>query len=443
MWLTLLVIAFLTWYEWFLFRKSKYFFVHSLFLVPLFATIFFIDHNASRVFHGLDRDAVPPIVKLIPVYVATFLMYRRRVPIRMGRQPIPVLLINGFLAWLLISTLISALWMGEWVPAFIVSFSIPIFWVVFNSQNVHEELSAIALASLFDRALLQVYYLSFFSVYILSLYYSISSGLTSSLLDSRAVGSIFASTSAIVFCVLYTPLLADITRTRYPYAVMALVCVLSLSKTALFLVPLSALLIYKNHKQHFKANRLRYYFLAGVCVLAFLYLMQTQWYEILAKFWVGKFTLGAGQSSFLEKAYFTRMKLYKVALDLIAKYPFGIGMGNFELFQQWGYKDPHNFVLTMLVEAGWIMGVPMILALVWIFARLFGDALKAARITFLHYTLCTVFLIYFTSSGVLAITGYPGMSVVYYTPFYGVAIFFHLNRYLRAGGPNPENQAKE
>lgn len=432
MWFTLVAISIFILFQIFLYRRGKFFFIHSLFLIPLHATLFFIDHNAARVIPGLARDSVYPVIKLLPVYITTLLLYKCRVPSEPNRKKIFVRVINFFLLWLFTSTVISAFLLQESNPLLIASFTAPVFWVFFNSENIHTELADMKEAAPFDKNMLQLYYLGFFTVYILSLYYSVASGITSSLLDSRNAGSIFASSSAIVYCILFAPLLSQFSDKKYPYIIMILICVLSLSKTALFIVPMGTLMLYRYFNSHFKKHKIKYLFALMVIIILFMFFMQTQAYDVLAKFWSGKFALGNKQASFLEKAYSTRMKLYKIALDLIASNPMGIGMGNFELFQQWGYKDPHNFVLTVMVENGWIAGPIFLAVFFYTCFRIFVSAIRAPRISFVHFSMVTISLIYFSASGVLATTGYSDLNIVYFTPFYGVAIFFHLNVFLRA-----------
>jgi len=440
MWLTWLVIAGFLGLQVALFRRGRFFFTHSLFLIPLHASVFFVDHNASRVFTGLAVDAVPPFIKLLPIYVTIALLFLKRIPRPPGGEVGLIRVCNAFLLWYAATTLGSAVWLKSLLPLFYLSFSVPLFWVFLNASNIHTEWQEWQEEhGKKDVVLLFGAFLGFILVFAAGLYYSLSAGLTTSLLDSRGVGSIFASTSAVVYCLLYAPMLTRYTGRALPYWVLVAVSVISLSKTAVLLMPAGVLMLLRNNKAHFLKHKVRYGLMLAGLGAGCLYALGTAWGETLVDLWSLKFTLGGDQTSLLEKAYETRMEMYGVAVDLIKSHPLGIGLGNFERYHHLGYRDPHNFALCMMVEGGWVMAVPFLGGLLIALLRAMRSALVSPRMTYLQFILISFLLISFSSSGVLASTGSSAQSAIYYTPFYGAAFFFHLNALFGAGGFTPRD----
>jgi hypothetical protein len=421
MWLTIFVIVVFSLYISYLFDRGRYFYLHSFFLVPLYPIIFFVDHNGHYLTGGDDVDSVHYVAKLLPLYLNIFYLLLRFRPRILKKLSFTIVVVNVFLLYNVALSIVYAIYHSSTLPLFYISYSVPIFAIYFNSRNFAEEVAQIRRSVATDKKLLDLYFIAFLFVYAASIYYSIRASVTTSLLDSRGVGSIFASTSALVYCLMYAPLLVAINRKKWPYAATIAISVTSLSKTALLILPAFLILLYRR----FRNNVLKYaayYTIVALILIALLPMLAS---TDLAAEWAVKFSLDTGQS-FLEKFYMTRLQLYEDALHVIRDYPFGIGVGNFELYSHDNYRDPHHFILAILSESGLIVGTLFVLVV-------FGAFLKAlAQIAngvyeFNHFSIISVFLVYVFSGGVLQTVGTSEFSTIYYTPFYGVVIFQLLN----------------
>lgn len=417
MWLTIIVICFYCLYISALFQRNKYFFLHSIFLIPMYSSVFFIDHNAHFINYALQSDSVHYAVKLLPLYLNTVYLILRFKTKAGKKLSVITVVVNAFLLYNLLLSIIYSVYHSSMLPLFYSSYSIPLFIIFFNSSNFMYEVADICQSAVPDKLLLQVYFIGFIVIYVSSIYYSISSGITTSLLDSRGVGSIFASTSALVYCVLYAPLLSKITGRKWPHVVTIAVGVTSLSKTAFLMLPAYAIYILRKLKKNLIKNII--YFPVGAVLLI---VAVQQWTPPeLQEQWALKFALGSNET-LLDKSYLTRVDIYQDALDVIHEFPFGIGVGNFENYSHGGYRDPHNFVLNALSESGLLFGSLLILVIFTCFVRTAIQVSKG-NYDYNHFSLITIFAIYTTASGVLLTTGSSEFSTMYYTPFYGVVIF--------------------
>lgn len=405
-----------------LFIRGRFVYLHSLFLIPLFPLIFFIDHNAHFVNYRFASDTVHYLVKLAPLYLTTILLLGVYRPRRYaGKVPLSVFTGNLFFLYMLGLALVYSVTHKSWLPLFYVSYSLPLFALFFNARNLAEEIAVIRNDPGPDRFALLVYFLIFIGVYVAGLYYSLSSGLTTSFLDSRGVGSVFASTSVLVYCVLFAPLLTSITKNVVPHVITIAVGIIALSKTALLLLPGYALMLIGPGEKRFR-RALAVFFVGAVIVVA------TSWIWMptgLIELWKIKFALENDQT-FLQKAYLTRLSIFSDALNAIQNAPLGIGIGNFERYSTQGYRDPHNFVLNVAVESGVLWGAVAAIVLVVVFLQNVRLAARG-RVTYVEFTLITVCLIYATAAGILLTSGSSLGSPIYYTPFYGVAIMALLN----------------
>lgn len=433
--ITIAIIIIFSVYQYFLYRRKTLVFLHFFYLIPLHASIFFVDHNVDKIFQGLQPDSTAPVVKMVPVYLATAMMWKLRRPASVAGWETGAKIVNLYLLWSCLVTAVSAFVFESMLPIFVCSYTFPLFWLFFNCGNIHEEVKAAQTPTRFDALALQAYFVTFFVIFLFAIYYSIISGLSRSLMDSRNVGSVFASTSAIVYCVLYGSLLVQITGRKYPYAITAIVSIISLSKTAVFLLPGALLISARIFPGHFRKHRRVYGVAMLVFVGGFLYVSQQSWFADLWELWKFKFTLGDDESSLMAKAYSSRLEIYEVALDLIRRFPLGIGVGNFERFHHLGYRDPHNFVLNELVEGGVFLGIPFLFVMLVVFLRQVKRAIASTFAPFYRFPIITLSLVYFTSAGVLATTGTSELTPIYYTSFFGVALFFHLNMAMRSLEP--------
>jgi hypothetical protein len=416
MWVTVISIAAFCVYLTVLFARSRYFYLHSFFLIPIFPVVFFIDHNAHYVIEGLQSDSAHYVFKLLPLYLNTFYLLLRFRPKRYARVPVMPLLVNGYLAYTLLMAAMFSYDRASWLPLFYASYSLPLFALFVNSRNFADEVRVMRNSRDGEKALLQAYFAVFVLVYAASLAYSIGVGVTESLIDSRGVGSVFASTSALIYCALYAPLLATLSGRKWSHVVTMAVGVTSLSKTALLLIPGYLIALFRVTKARFGTVVLYGAVLAILCALALPMVP-----ESLFEMWELKFALEGGET-LLEKAYETRVDIYSDALAVIKEHPFGIGVGNFEHYSHTGYRDSHNFVLNTIVESGLLFGVVLIGVFFASFARTV-DQIRRGHFEFQHASLLGTFLIYFAAGGVLLTTGTSEFSTIYYTPFYGVAIF--------------------
>lgn len=421
MWLTVTLIATCCGYLMFLFQRSRHFYLHSFFLVPLYPAIFFVDHNGHFLIDSLEVDSVDYVAKLVPLYLNALLLalrFKSRLTLRLSFIDVAV---NAFLLYNVVLGVVYSFYHSSWLPLFYISFSVPLFLLFFNSRNFAEEVAAVGAAGAGEKRLLKLYFCAFVLIYAASIYYAIRSSITTSLLDSRGVGSIFASTSALVYCFMYAPLLAQISKSRWPHLVTIGIGVTSLSKTALLMLPGYGLMLYGRLKRNLVRNLSLY--LIVLVLLTVLIPVLTP--EDLKEEWEIKFALDSGET-LLSKAYMTRLELYADALRIIHDAPFGIGVGNFELFSHDNYRDAHHFVLTVLSESGLLVGGLFILAVVAGLIRTLLDVARG-RFTYWHFSLISVFLVYFFAGGVLQTTGTSEFSTIYYTPFYGVALLQLLN----------------
>jgi len=421
MWLTLSAIVLSCAYISYLFQRGKYFYLHSFFLIPLYPAIFFIDHNGHYLVGGTEIDSVHYVAKLLPLYLNTVYLSLRFKANTYTRLPVAVVAGNVFLAYNVATSVAYAVVHATMLPVFYASYSIPLFAIFFNSRNLSDETTDIRQSAGPDGKLLQMYFTAFLFVYAASIYYSISSGITTSLLDTRGAGSIFASSSALVYCFMYAPLLSLVAGGRWPYLVTLVVGVTSLSKTALLMLPALGILLYRRLKSHFLRNLL--YYSAGTLLVAAIGLMAVP--PEFAELWGVKFSLDPGET-FLAKAYMTRIDLYADALRTISDHPFGIGVGNFERYSHDNYRDPHNFVLTVLAESGMLVGSVFLLVVLVSFGKTLV-AVAEGVFEYYHFSVITVVLTFFFAGGVLQTTGMSDLSPIYYTPFYGVALFQFVN----------------
>lgn len=421
MWLTILVIGALCLYLTYLLERGRYFYLHSFFLIPLYPVVFFVDHNAHYLTRGAEVDAVHYVVKLLPLYLNVLYLLLKFKPRTFTKVSLTLVVANLFLLYNAALSIVYAFYHSSMLPLFYVSYSAPVFALYLNSRNLGEEVAEIRRAAAPDKKLLSLYFLAFIFVYAASIYYAIRAGVTTSLLDSRGVGSIFASTSALVYCLMYAPLLAGINGKRWPYLVTILISVTSLSKTALLIVPAFLILLYRKFKKNVLKHAAYYMFAVFAVVALIPALASTD----LAAEWAVKFSLESGQG-YLEKFYMTRLQLYEDALRVIGDFPYGIGVGNFERYSHDDYRDPHQFVLATLVESGLVVGVLFVLVVCGAFLRALLEAARG-RYDFNHFSVISVFLVYVFSGGVLQTVGTSEFSVIYYTPFYGVVIFQLLN----------------
>jgi hypothetical protein len=421
MWLTIVVIIALCGYISFLFERGRYFYLHSFFIIPLYPVIFFIDHNGHFLLPGLEADSVHYLAKLAPLYLNTLYLAVKFQPKRRQRLSFTSVVVNLFLLYNFALAVVYAFYHSSLLPLLYVSYSVPLFAIFFNSGNFAAEVTDIRNSTAPDRRVLQVYFVAFIFIYAASVYYSITSAVTSSLLDSRGVGSIFASTSALIYCFMYAPLLSVIIHRRWPHFVTLLMGVTSLSKTALLVLPAYGVLAYRR----LKANMVKTLaiFLA-VVALAIAFAPALLPPELVEE-WEIKFALDSGET-LLSKAYMTRLELYADALKAIGDFPFGIGVGNFERYSHDSYRDAHNFVLTILAESGVLIGSLLVLAVLGGLLRTVIEIFRGV-FDFNHFSFISVFLVYFFAGGVLQTTGTSDLSPIYYTPFYGVALFQLLN----------------
>jgi hypothetical protein len=416
-WLTIIVISVYCLYITFLFQRNKYFFLHSIFLIPLYPSIFFIDHNAHFVYSGLESDSVHYVAKLLPLYLNTIYLALRFKSKKLNKLSLTIVVVNVVFMYNFILSIVYSVYHSSMLPFFYASYSIPLFVLFFNSCNFMEEVADIRQSVTKDIKVLQIYFIGFIFIYVTSIYYSIMSGITSSLLDSRGVGSVFASTSALVYCFLYAPLLSTLTGKKWPHIVTIIIGVTSLSKTAFLVVPAYLIVCFRKFKKNI--SRSIVYFSIGAALI--IVLVQQFAPPALLEMWEIKFALG-NDETLLDKSYMTRVDIYKDALEVIHDFPFGIGVGNFEKYSHGGYRDPHNFMLNALSESGLLFGSLLILVILICFVKTIIQISKGI-FGFNHFSLVTIFAVYTTASGVLLITGTSEFSTQYYTPFYGVVIF--------------------
>lgn len=414
--LTVLTIALFSVYLLVLFQRSRSFYLHSFFLIPLYPVIFFVDHNAHFLFSELEADSVPYLIKLLPLYLNAVLLVVR-FESRYTKQLTWVdIVVNIFLIYNATLSIVYSLYHSSWLPVFYVSFSVPLFAMFYNARNFRDEYLEIDEIGAGELTLFKLYFLAFCFIYAASIYYAIRSSITTSLLDSRGVGSIFASSSALVYCLVYAPLLAEMSRKRWPHLVMIAIGITSLSKTAFFMLPGYGVLLYRR----FRTSFIRSAAALGAAVLVLAILAPWIVPEALVEEWKVKFALGTGET-LLEKAYMTRIDLYSDAVRTMGDAPLGIGVGNFERYSHDFYRDAHNFVLTVFCESGLIVGGMFILGVLACSLRVVLDAGRG-RFEFWHFSFGAIFLVYFFAGGVLQTTGNSDNSPIYYTPFYGVAL---------------------
>ncbi len=420
MWVTAVTIMAFCIYLTVLVKRRKYFYLHSFFLIPIYPVIFFIDHNAYYVVSGLQSDSVHYAVKLLPLYlniIYLLFLFRQRRHKTLALTPV---LVNGYLAYNLVLSVVTSYHFESWLPFFYMSYSAPVFALFYNARNFAEEAREIRLANCADKVLLQGYFAAFVLIYAISLAYAMGTGITESLLSSRSVGSVFASTSAVVYCVLYAPVLASLSDRKWPHIVTLVISVTSLSKTALLLLPSYAIALFK-----FMKRSLRVAFWWGLALAIGSVFLLPLVPESVFEMWAYKVAV-EGHETFLDKAYRTRADLYRDAFEVIKDHPLGIGVGNFEHFTNTGYRDSHNFIINSIAESGWVVGTMLIGVLFASFVRVAIDIRKGS-FEFQHASLLAILLIYPLAGGVLLTTGNSELSTVYYTPFYGVAIFQFLS----------------
>lgn len=420
MWVTAITILAFCLYLTALFGRSRYFYLHSFFLIPIYPVIFFIDHNAYYIIPGLKSDSVHFAIKLLPLYLNMGLLAARFRPKRHQGVPVTTLILNTYLVYTVLLAAMFSMDRRSWLPLFFVSYSAPLFALFANSRNFAEEVTVMRNSRSREKLLLHASFIVFIIIYFASIAYSIGTGATESLMDSRGVGSVFASTSALIYCILYAPLLASLSRRRWPHLVTMVIGVTSLSKTALLVLPGYAIAIYRRMRARF-TTFLGY--AAGAAVLAALLIPVLP--DSLFDLWKLKFAL-EGDETLFEKAYETRLDIYRDALIMIREHPLGIGVGNFEHYSHTGYRDSHNFVINTLAESGVIFGLLLILAFFAAFGRTMLQ-IGRGHYEFHHSSLLSVFLVYSAAGGVLQTTGNSDITTIYYTPFYGVAIFQFLN----------------
>lgn len=421
MWLTIAVIFVFCAYLTILFERKRYFYLHSFFLIPLYPIIFFVDHNGHYLVPGLEVDSVHYVAKLVPLYLNTLYLLLRFKPRRGAQLSFTTLVVNLFLLYNCALSIVYAVYHSSLLPLLYMSYSVPLFALFFNSRNLAEEVAEIRVSSAPDGAWLQLYFLAFIFVYAASVYYAIRSEVTTSLLDSRGVGSIFASTSALIYCFMYAPLLAVITKKKWPHFATLVIGITSLSKTALLVLPAYGLLMYRK----LKVNVIKSVaVLCAVVALAIAFAPVLVPPELIEE-WEVKFSTQSGES-LLSKAYLTRIELYEDAFNAIRDFPYGIGVGNYERYGHHSYRDAHNFVLTILAESGLLVGGLLILVVIGGFIKTLIEISRGVY-DFNHFSYLSVFLVYFFAGGVLQTTGTSELSTIYYTPFYGVALFQLLN----------------
>lgn len=421
MWLTILVIFIYCLYISYLFQRNKFFYLHTIFLIPLYPSIFFIDHNGYHIFKGLESDSVHYIAKLLPLYLNTIYLVLRFKSKIIKKLSITIVVVNVFLLYNLLLSIVYSIHHASILPFFYSSYSLPLFVIFFNSRNFMEEVAEIRQSFSSDKKLLQVYFIAFIFIYAFSIYFSIRSGKTTTLLDSRGVGSVFASTSALIYCFLFAPLLSTITGKKWPHIVTVIIGITSLSKTALLILPAYMIVLFRKLKNSFSKSLI--YFSIG---FGFIFVLIQQFAPpVLLEMWRTKFAL-EGDESIFDKSYMTRIDIYNDALQAIRDFPFGIGVGNFERYSQSGYRDSHNFLINTLLESGILFGSLFILAILICLKMTISEISKGV-FCFNHFSFITIFIVYATASGVLLTTGASELTKIYYTPFYGVVIFQLLN----------------
>jgi hypothetical protein len=420
MWITVVFVAFFCFWLTWLFARSQYFYLHSFFLIPCYPVIFFIDHNAHYVFEGLQSDSLNYVVKLLPLYLNSFYLLLRFRQKRYKTLLLMPLIVNGYLAYSLLTAAIFSFVHASWLPLFYASYSIPLFALFFNSRNLAEEVDAKRGSRDGDTKLLEAYFAVFVFVYAASLAYSISTGITKSLLDSRSVGSVFASTSTLIYCTLYAPLLVTLSNRKWPHVITLIIGVVALSKTVLLMVPGYLIVLFGRMKARFGTIVLYAALVIILCIFTLPFVPDS-----LLKMWEVKFALDDNQT-FFEKAYLTRTEIYSDVFSVIMEHPLGIGIGNFERHTDTGYRDSHNFILNTIAESGWIVGVAFCGVFLVGFVRT-AIQIKKGHFEFQHFSFLGIFLIYIAAGGVLLTTGTSDFSTIYYTPFYGVAILQFLN----------------
>jgi hypothetical protein len=428
MWVTLLTVVIFCFGLTFLVARNQYFYLHSFFLIPLYPVIFFIDHNAHIVIHDLQSDSVHYVVKLLPLYLnAIYLLYRFR-PRRNMRQELLPLVVNGFLTYNFLAAFVFAVQLNSLLPLFYASYSVPIFAVFYNARNFREELAEIRRNPGPDIILIKLYFLAFVFVYAATLVYSISAGITTTLLDSRGVGSVFASTSALVYLAVYAPLLVTISERKWPHIVTVIIGVMTLSKTILLFMPSYLIALVRHLRVRSRPVVLYGLGIIIVGVLALSYIP-----ESIFQLWAVKFdTSEEFDDTLLSKFYLNRTNIFNDAVSAIKENPFGIGVGNFEHYSSTGYRDSHNFGINTVLESGWIFGLAFLGVFFVCFVRAISQ-IRGGSWEFQQFSFLTVFLIYMTASGVLLTTGSSDFIAIYYTPFYGVAIFQLISLLDRSG----------
>ncbi len=417
MWLTLTVIVAFCLYLSCLYKISRYFYLHSLFLLPLYPAIFFIDHNGHYLVPGAELDSVHYAVKLLPLYLNIVYLVLRFKPRVVRRLTFTTVIANLFLLYNVGLAVIYSVYHASMLPIFYMSYSVPLYALFFNSRNFVLEVARLRRSRTAGKRLLEVYFMAFLFIYAASIYYSIYSNITSTLLDSRGVGSIFASTSALIYCFMFAPLLASLTGKRWPLVAIVVIGMTSLSKTALLMLPAFTILLYRKFRNNIAKYSIYYSAAAVLLVSLAPALIPSE----LVEEWEYKFSLGSHET-FLEKAYMNRIDLYEDALKVIRDFPYGIGVGNFERYSHNSYRDPHNFALTTICESGALIGGLFLLAMIGGAMRTVAQVGRGA-FDFNHFSFISLFLAYFFAGGVLQTTGTSEVSTIYYTPFYGAMIF--------------------
>lgn len=89
--------------------------------------------------------------------------------------------------------------------------------------------------------------------------------------------------------------------------------------------------------------------------------------------------LAAAHGSF-DNSSLQRVLLFSIARQEIATRPIGLGWGGFEGIAPTGYRYPHNFILELLVETGWVISVVLLgwIALAWIRIRRLTRSFEAS-----------------------------------------------------------------
>lgn len=417
MWFTNSVIILICLYITYIFHRNRYFYLHSFFLIPLYPAIYFIDHNAYMVIKGLDVDSVYPVVKLIPLYLNIFYLALRFKYNKLAGLSFVVVAVNSYFIYNLMLSLVYSVYYSSMLPVFYMSYSTPLFFLYFNSANLFDELDEIKQFGSLDNKMLNAYLIGFIMIYALGIYYSLKSGITTTLLNSRSIGSIYASTSALMYCLLYAPLLSVVNGKKWPHVLTIIIGITSLSKTALLMLPAYFLLLLAKIRSHLVKYIPRILFVIIIVVALMPMLASTP----LGEYWQTKFALDSGQS-LLAKSYLSRSEIHDSALKTIREFPFGIGVGNFEKYNAEGYRDSHNFMINVVVESGLIFGSLLALTIIICFVRSL-KAFLSGYFKFNHFSIVCVFAVYITASGVLQTTGTSEFNPIYYTPFYGVAVF--------------------